>query len=163
MARLRRLPSGCDELGDGSVLQKDTYDCRKQVVGNTCRNGDRSCLFYLKSASRFDEQLPAETQAEIADLENGKIKNFPQYFTLLNNAQGLSLGTVASNTVGITDIGVEEANLLASQTKWVTEQHMDELTSMFASVAPPTSSPTLPPTKAPTNAVQGFWHNFKRF
>ena len=107
-------------------------------------------FFYLNSAPGFDALLPKETKDESDAKDSGLLKNFPQYHTLLNNAQGLAVGTVFSNTVGITDIGVHEANLLASQTKWVAKNFMGDLNAMFKSVPAPTNPPTRPlPSRRP--------------
>ena len=112
--------------------------------------------FYLKASEEYEKLLPAETKAEVDDKENGDIRNWPQVFTLTNNAKPLNLENVLKNEVGITDISVPEANLLASFTKWVTKQHMNELSSMFTGDLSP---PTLSPTPAPT---ADFWERFTR-
>ena len=143
--------------GNGAFCKMNLKTVKNAHWGIPANLDIELAFFYLSKSPNFEARLPKNTRDEInksEDVDDKKIRNFPNYKTLLNNGQGLGLGTVFTNTVGITDVGDEEATLIASLQKFVVESHMGALRSMFSA---PTRPPTRRPTPKPTNRPWWKW------
>lgn len=87
-------------------------------------------LIYLEEVKDFQEQLPLETQEELAKGAAGAFENYPIYKTTNNNS---------GDVLGLT---TAQVNLLAAQGEYAVRQHA-ELFKEFAADRELSTLPTI--------------------